>query len=397
QYRHEAARMVIDSGRTIAEVAQELGLGPQLLGRWVKAEKETMTPSTLSPDEREELKRLRKENADLRMDNEFFGKSSGLLRCEASVSEKYTLMQAEKARYPIARMARLLKVSTSGYYAWVAAQQRDGDHLLPSLRARRRLDEAVRRIWVDSRSTYGYLRVCAQLRREGVVVDRKTVAASMRRQGLAGISPRRFRPVTTIPGTRTHSIPDRVKRHWDTGQVDRVWVTGITYLRTRAGWVYLCAIKDACSRKVIATAMSTTMTTDLVEEALRRARIIRPNAPRKVIIHSDRGTQFTSEQMYECCRELHLDQSMGRTGVCWDNAMIESQWSVLKAEFYDRYEWDTPQQAIQGVEEWIYDFYNTKRLNSAIGYQTPVEFEAQHAAALTRAAWTNPTVRNLRV
>ena len=77
---------------------------------------------------------------------------------------------------------------------------------------------------------------------------------------------------------------------------------------------------------------------------------------------------------------------MGRTGVCWDNAMIESQWSVLKAEFYDRYEWDTPQQAIQGVEEWIYDFYNTKRLNSAIGYQTPVEFEAQHAAALTRAA-----------
>ncbi|CEG92194.1 Integrase, catalytic region [Propionibacterium freudenreichii] len=207
------------------------------------------------------------------------------------MSEKYTLMQAEKARYPIARMARLLKVSTSGYYAWVAAQQRDGDHLLPSLRARRRLDEAVRRIWVDSRSTYGYLRVCAQLRREGVVVDRKTVAASMRRQGLAGISPRRFRPVTTIPGTRTHSIPDRVKRHWDTGQVDRVWVTGITYLRTRAGWVYLCAIKDACSRKVIATAMSTTMTTDLVEEALRRARIIRPNAPRKVIIHSDRGTQ----------------------------------------------------------------------------------------------------------
>ena len=207
------------------------------------------------------------------------------------MSEKYTLMQAEKARYPIARMARLLKVSTSGYYAWVAAQQRDGDHLLPSLRARRRLDEAVRRIWVDSRSTYGYLRVCAQLRREGVVVDRKTVAASMRRQGLAGISPRRFRPVTTIPGTRTHSIPGRVKRHWDTGQVDRVWVTDITYLRTRAGWVYLCAIKDACSRKVIATAMSTTMTTDLVEEALRRARILRPNAPRKVIIHSDRGTQ----------------------------------------------------------------------------------------------------------
>lgn len=88
-----------------------------------------------------------------------------------------------------------------------------------------------------------------------------------------------------------------------------------TYLRTRAGWVYLCGIKDACSRKVISTAMSTTMTTDLVEEALRRARTLRPNAPGRVVIHSDRGAQFTSEQMYQCCQELKLDQSMGRTGV----------------------------------------------------------------------------------
>lgn len=187
------------------------------------------------------------------------------------------------------------------------------------MRVRRRLDHSVRRIWVDSGKTYGHLRVHAQLRRQGVRVDRKTVAASMRRQGLQGISPRRFRPVTTIPGTRTHSIPDRVERCWDTGVVDAVWVTDMTYLRTRIGWVYLCGIKDACSRKIIATAMSATMTTDLVEEALRRARIMRPNAPATVIIHSDRGAQFTSEQMYQCCRELHLDQSMGRTGVCCDD------------------------------------------------------------------------------
>ena len=302
------------------------------------------------------------------------------------MSDKYTLMQAEKAHFTIARMARLLKVSTSGYYSWVRAQDRNWDHLPPRVRSKRVLDRAVRRIWVDSHKTYGYLRVHAQLRREGTRVNRKTVAASMRRQGLEGNSPRRFRPVTTIPGTRTHSIPDRCKRHWDTGVVDGVWVTDITYLRTRAGWVYLCGIKDACSRKVISTAMSTTMTTDLVEEALRRARTLRPSAPGRVVIHSDRGAQFTSEQMYQCCQELKLDQSMGRTGVCWDNAMIESQWSVLKSEFYNRREWDTPTEAIQAVEAWIYGFYNTKRLNSAIGYQTPAEFEAHHTAALTRAA-----------
>ena len=143
------------------------------------------------------------------------------------MSDKYTLMQAEKAHFTIARMARLLKVSTSGYYSWVRAQDRNWDHLPPRVRSKRVLDRAVRRIWVDSHTTSGYLRVHAQLRREGTRVNRKTVAASMRRQGLEGISPRRFRPVTTIPGTRTHSIPDRCKRHWDTGVVDGVWVTDL--------------------------------------------------------------------------------------------------------------------------------------------------------------------------
>lgn len=296
-------------------------------------------------------------------------------------------MQAQKAHFSIARMARLLRVSRSGYYFWVHAQCRHHESFPARIKARRRLDALVRRMWIDSHKTYGYLRIHAQLGREGIHVNRKTVAASMRRQGLEGISARRFRPVTTIPDTRTHWVPDLCKRQWDTGTVDSVWITDITYLRTKMGWVYLCGIKDACSRKIISTAMSTTMTTDLVEEALRRARILRSGAPGRVVIHSDRGSQFTSEQMYQCCQELDLDQSMGRTGVCWDNAMIESQWSILKSEFYDRYQWDTPTQAIQAVEAWIYGFYNTKRLNSAIGYQTPTEFEAhQHTLNYTKAA-----------
>lgn len=302
------------------------------------------------------------------------------------MSEKYTLMLAEKAQYAIARMARLLKVSRSGFYAWVKAQHRGGGEVPPRVARRRRLDHRVRRIWRESHKTYGAPRIRAKLAKEGVWVDRKTVAASMRRQGLVGISPRRFRPVTTLPGTRTHSIPDLCQRRWDTGSVDSVWVTDITYLRTLSGWVYLCGVKDACSRKIVSMAMSTTMTTDLVEEALRRARILRRGAPARVIIHSDRGAQFTSEQMWSCCKDLHLTQSMGRTGICWDNAMIESQWSVLKSEFYDRRTWASPAEAIPAVEEWVYDFYNTKRLNSAIGYQTPAEFEATQAADLDAAA-----------
>lgn len=297
-------------------------------------------------------------------------------------------MKTEKAVFPISRMAHLLKVSASGYSAWVRARRREADdaHQPPRVRSRRDVDRRVRHIWVDSHKTYGSPRIHAQLRREGLFVDRKTVAASMRRQDIQGISPRRFRPVTTLPGTRTHSIPDLCRRKWDHGEPDRVWVSDITYLRTRQGWVYLCGIKDACSRKIISTAMDTTMTTNLVETALRRASELRRGLPKNVILHSDRGAQFTSEQMYQCCKELKLNQSMGRTGVCWDNAMIESQWSILKSEFYDRHEWDTTAEAIRGVEEWIYGFYNVKRLNSSIGYLTPVEFEAHHHAAALEAA-----------
>lgn len=164
-----------------------------------------------------------------------------------------------------------------------------------------------------------------------------------------------------------------------------MWVTDITYLRTRQGWVYLCGIKDACSRKIIATAMSATMTTDLVEIALRRPRVVRGDMPHDIVLHSDRGAQFTSEQMNRCCDELRLKHSTGRTGVCWDNAMIESQWSILKPEFCDRYTWDITAEAIRGVEEWIHGFYNTKRLNPAIGYQAPVEFEAHNHATTDHA------------
>lgn len=136
--------------------------------------------------------------------------------------------------------------------------------------------------------------------------------------------------------------------------------------------------------------MSTTMTTDLGEEALRTARILRGTTAGKVIIHSDREAQFTSEQMYQCCKKLNLDQSRGPTGVYWDNAMIESPWSMLTAEFYDRHEWAGPEQAIRGIQQWVYGFHNTKRLNSAIDYQTPTEFEDQQATALATTARPSP-------
>lgn len=281
-------------------------------------------------------------------------------------------MHAEKENFPLKRMARLLAVSTSGYYTWNQRRVQG-----PGLRAvaQRTRDGQVARVFVDSYETYGAPRVAAQLAREGVGADKKTVADSMRRQGIEGISPRKFRPVTTIPGVDTHHLPDLVSRRWDRGRLDAVWISDITYLRTREGWLYLCAVRDGCSRRVLGWAMDSVQNTDLVERALRMAHTLRGELPADVVFHADRGAQFTSTQLWEASRDLGILQSVGRTGVCWDNAMQESFWSTLKTEFFDRRGWETRAEAKAKVAWWIEDFYNRRRLHSKLGMVPPVEFE----------------------
>ncbi len=280
-------------------------------------------------------------------------------------------MEAEKATYPVQRMARLLGVSRSGFYAW----RRRSSAVSPRAVERAALDAKVRRAHSESTGVYGAPRVRAVLARNGTGVDRKTVAASRRRQGLEGVSPRRFRPVAPIGEVRVHSIPDLVARKWDTGALDAVWISDITYLRTDEGWVSLCAVRDACSRRVIGWAMDSSQTTNLVERALRMAHVLRGGGPAGVVFHADRGTQYTSTQLNDVCAGLGIRQSVGRTGVCWDNAMQESFWSTLKAEFYDRRRWATRQDAIRATGRWIEEFYNRSQLHSALDYNTPVEHE----------------------
>lgn len=281
-------------------------------------------------------------------------------------------MDTEKANYSIRRMARLLGVAKSGFYAWVKRRLAG-----PSKRARtqRDLDAKVRRVHADSDDVYGAPRVQAGLAREGVCVDEKTVAASMRRQGLAGISPRRFRPVTTLPGVETYHIPDLVKRVWDQGELDTVWISDITYLPTWEGFVYLCVIRDGCSRRVLGWSMDDRQDADLVERALRMAHTLRSMTPHDVIFHADRGAQYTSAQLHQASAELGLKQSVGRTGVCWDNAMSESFWSSLKTEFFERRVWQTRAEAKREVARWIEVVYNRRRLHSALEMVPPVEFE----------------------
>lgn len=221
-------------------------------------------------------------------------------------------MHALKNDFALTWTAALHQVSKSGYYA---SRHRQTTGPSPRALAQRARDQKIAKVFNDSHQTYGAPRVAAQLAREGSPADQKSVAASMLRPGIEGISPRRFTPVTTLPGVYTYHLPDRVHRQWDQGAVDKVWISDITYLRTNEGWLYLCAVRDGCSRRVLGWALDSVQNTDLVERALRMARTLRGQIPGQVVFHADRGSQFTSAQLHEVAVELDLLQSVGRTGV----------------------------------------------------------------------------------
>jgi len=291
-------------------------------------------------------------------------------------------MEALKADFDITRMARLLEVSRSGYYDW-AQRQAVG----PSERQQRRVDLTVkiRAFHEASDGVYGSPRILADLREVGEVISAKTVAKLMAGAGIAGISPRKFVPTTTLAGPDPSPVPDLVKRRFDVGRLNAIWISDITYLDTDEGWLYLCAIRDGHSRRVLGWAIEDHMRADLVQAALDRAVLLRGQLPEQVIFHADRGCQFTSAQIAEAAEGHGMLRSMGRTGVCWDNAAAETFWSTMKTEFYDRRRWHTKAEARIAVGQWIEDRYNTRRRHSSIGMITPVRFEDSLTQTATAA------------
>ena len=193
-------------------------------------------------------------------------------------------MDTQKATCQITRMAVLLGVSRSGYYAW-ARREATGPSV--ARRRRERLTVKIAKFHADSDHVYGSPRILADLREDGQKVSGKTVAKLMRHAEIVGISPRRFTPVTTVAGPDRVPVPDLVRRVFDRGRLDAVWTSNITYLRTGQGWLHLCAVRGGCSRRVIGWAIEDHMRADLVEDALRMAVTLRRQLPGKVVFHAD--------------------------------------------------------------------------------------------------------------
>jgi putative transposase len=294
----------------------------------------------------------------------------------------YQFIAAEEAHHPVALSCRVLGVSRAGYYGWRGRE--------PSARARAdaALTAVIHRLHHESRGVYGAPRIHAELQARGRRHGRKRVARLMRQGGLAGCHRRRRRPRTTVADPAATPAPNLVQRHFDPLAPDRLWLADITYIPTEEGWLYLAAVLDAFSRRVVGWAMANHLRTELVLDALDLALCQRRPAA-GLVHHSDRGCQYTALAFGRRLAEAGLLPSMSRTGDCFDNAVAESFFATLKRELVDRPDrapWPTRAAARQAIFDYVEVFYNRRRRHSTLGYLSPVAYEAAHQAATAMSA-----------
>jgi putative transposase len=265
-------------------------------------------------------------------------------------------------------MCEALGVSPSAYYEWEGEQE--------SAHARRdaELLELVRALFAQFRDRYGAPRIHGELAKVGFNVSRKRVARLMREAGLRAKGARKFK-ATTDSNHALPVAPNLLEQHFSAERPNAVWVSDITYLWTRQGWMYLAVVVDLFSRKVVGWSLRERMTAELVCEALDAAVRLRRPAP-GLVFHSDRGSQYASKVFRRRLWRYRMTQSMSRKGCCWDNAVAESFFATLKKELVRDCAYETRTAARNDVFEYIEVFYNRQRAHSLLNYETPTSFEA---------------------
>ncbi len=273
-------------------------------------------------------------------------------------------------------MCRVLGVSRGGYYAWV--RRRDQP---PCKREEIncQLAQAMHATFRRSRGTYGAPRIHVELNREGWACSRGRVARLMRRDGLMARRKRAYKPTTTLSRHDYPVAPNLLARRFVAGRPDEKWLCDITYLPTTEGWLYLAAVLDVYSRKVVGWAMDKRIDQELVARALRMASVHRRPA-QGLLHHSDRGSQYAAHDYQQLLNAHKMVVSMSRKGDCYDNAMMESFFATLKVECAIGV-YDTREQARHSIFEYIEVWYNRQRRHSALGYASPAAFEHSYYQA----------------
>lgn len=277
-------------------------------------------------------------------------------------------MDAKKVEYPLNLMSRVLKVSISGYYAWKyrPVSQRELE--------RRRLVKIIRELMAEYRHTYGSPRIHRELLKRGYDCSLSRVARLMKQHGIRAKQKRRFRVCTT---NSKHAFPiaaNLLRNHPGASRSNQVWLADITYIPTQEGWLYLAAVMDVYSRKIVGWSMNKRMTKHLAIDALTMA-LWRRKPPKELIHHSDRGSQYASHDYQRVLKDHGVIPSMSRKGNCYDNATMESFFHTLKTELCHHECYETRKEAKQNIFNYIETFYNLIRTHSSLDYLSPSEYE----------------------
>ena len=286
---------------------------------------------------------------------------------------KYAWIEEHRDQFHVTRMCRQLEVSRSGYSQWRTRAPSDRSM------ANATLDAQVAAIHAGTKRSYGRPRIVRRLREHGVWVGHERVRHSLKRQDLRPVYKRPYR-VTTDSAHHKPIAPNVLDRRFDGWRINQAWVADITYIATGEGWLYLACVMDLASRRIVGWSMSERIKGELVCQALKSA-YWRRKPPEGLIMHSDRGSQYASDNHRQLLKDYRMVQSMSRRANCWDNSVMESFFKTLKVERTHLLRYDTRAQAKLDIVDWIEGFYNHRRMHSSIGYKTPVDVESSLMAA----------------
>ncbi|HHO9692720.1 TPA: IS3 family transposase [Escherichia coli] len=366
EFKEEAVRQITERGYSVAEVSDRLGVSAHSLYKWLRAIKPDNSEQHARDllEAKSEILKLRAQLKRTEEERDILKKGRAVLCKGARL--KYRFINEHRTVWGVMTMCRVLNVARAGFYAWlhnpVSARDKDNQRLLMLIRDSYSLSGGV----------YGYRRVHGDLNEIGETCGKNRVGRIMQLNRIKAV--RGYKAPRRIAGRPSVVAPNRVQRQFTVVRANQVWVTDITYIRTWQGWLYLAVVIDLFSRNVVGWSMKPTLSRELALDALMMA-VWRRKPDGEVIVHSDQGSQYGSDDWQRFCRANNLAPSMSRRGNCWDNAVAESFFSSLKKERIRKRIYKTRDLARADIFDYIEVFYNRARRHSHLGGVSPEAFE----------------------
>ncbi|HFJ9590356.1 TPA: IS3 family transposase [Escherichia coli] len=366
EFKEEAVRQITERGYSVAEVSDRLGVSAHSLYKWLRAIKPDNSEQHARDllEAKSEILKLRAQLKRTEEERDILKKGRAVLCKGARL--KYRFINEHRTVWGVMTMCRVLNVARAGFYAWlhnpVSARDKDNQRLLMLIRDSYSLSGGV----------YGYRRVHGDLNEIGETCGKNRVGRIMQLNRIKAV--RGYKAPRRIAGRPSVVAPNRVQRQFTVVRANQVWVTDITYIRTWQGWLYLAVVIDLFARNVVGWSMKPTLSRELALDALMMA-VWRRKPDGEVIVHSDQGSQYGSDDWQRFCRANNLAPSMSRRGNCWDNAVAESFFSSLKKERIRKRIYKTRDLARVDIFDYIEVFYNRARRHSHLGGVSPEAFE----------------------